>query len=51
MNPNDARRTALGAGQKAINAIDAHELEAAINSFESAIDALEAIERREADSQ
>ena len=49
MNPNDARRTALGAGRKGINAIDAHELAAAIDSFESAIDALETIDGGESE--
>lgn len=43
MNRDEARRAALDAGQKGINAVDAHELPAAIESFENAIDVLEEI--------
>ena len=40
MNRDEARRAALAAGQKGINGVDAHELTAAIERFEDAIELL-----------
>lgn len=43
MNRDETRRAALSAGRKGINAVDAHEPTAAIESFENAVEALEEI--------
>lgn len=49
MNPADQRRMAIGCADRGRTAIDTNELSAAIESFESAIEALEAVDGSESE--